>query len=85
MLSDFVNYGSFNHEKITNQLLYGTRNDKAFAISGNRTNKFMRCKNLEKPRVKKSSLKKIILNGGQNFLSPERRLDAIIYNTTNLF
>lgn len=85
MLSDFVNYGSFNHEKITNQLLYGTRNDKAFAISGNRTNKFMRCKNLEKPRVKKSSLKKIILNGGQNFLSPERRLDAIIYNTPNLF
>ncbi len=85
MLCDFVNNGTFNHEKICNQLLYGTRNDKAFAISGNRTNKFMRCKNLEKPRVKKSDLKKIILNGGQNYLSPERRLDAIIYNTPNLF
>lgn len=30
-------------------------------------------------------LKKIILGGGQNLLSPERRFDAIIYNSPDLF
>ena len=37
------------------------------------------------PRIKKSEIKNIILGGGQNFLSPERRFDAIIVNTPDLF
>ncbi|MEX0268068.1 HindVP family restriction endonuclease [Leptolyngbyaceae cyanobacterium UHCC 1019] len=30
-------------------------------------------------------MKQIILNGGQLYLSPERRFDAIIANTPGLF
>lgn len=45
----------------------------------------MRCDNLTKPRITKDEIKEIILGGGQNLLSPERRFDAIIYNSPELF
>ena len=45
----------------------------------------MSSKNLTLPRIKKSEIKNIILGGGQNLLSPERRFDAIIYNSPELF
>lgn len=45
----------------------------------------MSSKNLTHPRIKKSEIKNIILGGGQNLLSPERRFDAIIYNCPELF
>jgi HindVP restriction endonuclease len=37
------------------------------------------------PRITKSDIKNIILGGGHLMLSPERRFDAIIYNSPNLF
>lgn len=33
----------------------------------------------------KNEIKNIILGGGQEMLSPERRFDAIIYNSPELF
>ena len=36
-------------------------------------------------RITKNEIKNIILGGGQNLLSPERRFDAIIYNSPELF
>jgi hypothetical protein len=45
----------------------------------------MRHANLTKPRIKKSDVRDIILGGGQNLLSPERRFDAIIVNSPELF
>ena len=45
----------------------------------------MSCPRLEKPIIKKDEIKNIILGGGQNMLSPERRFDAIIYNSPELF
>ena len=45
----------------------------------------MKCKNLTKPRIKKEEIKKIILNGAQEMLSPERRFDAVIFNDKDLF
>jgi len=45
----------------------------------------MSCSELTKPRIETREIKKIILGGGQNFLSPERRFDAIIYNSPKLF
>jgi hypothetical protein len=45
----------------------------------------MTCAELTKPRIKKKEIRKIILGGGQNLLSPERRFDAIIYNSPELF
>jgi DNA (cytosine-5)-methyltransferase 1 len=73
----------FNHEEIIDNLSYNTKNDKAFASAGNVTNQYMSCPRLESPAISQSEIKNII--GGQNMLSPERRFDAIIYNSPELF
>ncbi len=85
MLSDISIQGKFDHKKIVDTLSYNTKNDKAFASAGNITNKFMFCERLIKPKIKKEQIKDIILGGGQHLLSPERRFDAIIYNSPELF
>jgi hypothetical protein len=85
MLYDFSVNGSFDHRRIIDTLSYNTKNDKAFAVSGKVTHAYMKSEALRKPRVEKSEIKRIILGGGQNLLSPERRFDAIIYNSPGLF
>lgn len=85
MLSDIKDYKKFNHEKIIDTLSYNTKNDKAFASAGNVTNKYMSCPRLVKPIIQKSDIKEIILGGGQHLLSPERRFDAILFNSPGLF
>ncbi|MFN4145233.1 MAG: HindVP family restriction endonuclease [Runella sp.] len=85
MLDDFAKHGQINHHKIIDALSFNTKNDKAFAISGRITHKLMTCKELTKPRIEKKDIKNIILGGGQHLLSPERRFDAIIYNSPELF
>ncbi len=85
MLYDFAKDGTFAPRQITEKLVYGPRNDKAFSITGKLTHPYMTCDALTHPRVPKSAIREIILGGGQNFLSPERRLDAIIVNTPELF
>jgi HindVP restriction endonuclease len=85
MLLDVVSDSKFNHGRIIDNLSYNTKNDKAFASSGNITNKFMACPRLLKPIIAKSEIQNIILGDGQNLLSPERRFDAIIYNSPELF
>lgn len=85
MLYDFSKNGQINHHKIIDELSYNTKNDKAFAVSGRITHRYMACVELTKPRIKKKDIKNIILGGGQNLLSPERRFDAIIFNSPELF
>jgi type II restriction enzyme len=85
MLSEIKDNKKFNHKKIIDTLSYNTKNDKAFASAGNVTNKYMSCPRLIKPIIKKSEIKEIILGGGQNMLSPERRFDAILFNSPSLF
>jgi HindVP restriction endonuclease len=85
MLFDFAKRGQINHHKIIDELSYNTKNDKAFAVSGRITHSYMACAELLKPRVEKEEIKKIILGDGQNLLSPERRFDAIIHNSPELF
>ncbi|UEG50314.1 HindVP family restriction endonuclease [Ferruginibacter lapsinanis] len=85
MLYDFGNDGQFNHSKIIDELSYNTKNDKAFSVSGRITHRFLTCDELTNPRISKSEIKNIILGGGQLLLSPERRFDAIIYNSPELF
>ena len=85
MLFDYAEFGAFDHSRIIDELSYNTKNDKAFASSGMVTNKYMVCQNLAKPRITKDEIKNIILGGGQKLLSPERRFDAIIYNSPELF
>jgi len=85
MLYDFAILGQISHHKIIDELSYNTKNDKSFAVSGRITHKYMACAELTKPRIEKKDIRKIILGGGQNLLSPERRFDAIIYNSPELF
>ncbi len=85
MLLDYVEFGHFDCSKIIDELSYNTKNDKAFSTNGMRTHNLMKCEELYKPRVEKIEIKNIILGGGQNLLSPERRFDAIIYNSPDLF
>lgn len=85
MLYEFSLSGSFNYGKIIDNLSYNTKNDKAFAVSGKITHAYMKSESLRKPRIQKQEIKSIILGGGQNLLSPERRFDAIICNSPDLF
>lgn len=85
MLYDFSKQGQINHHKIIDELSYNTKNDKAFAVSGRITHRYMACIELTTPRIKQKEIKEIILGGGQTLLSPERRFDAIIYNSPELF
>jgi len=85
MLYDFSKTGQFYPKQIIDDYSYNTLNDIAFAVSGIVTHSFMQCPELTKPRIKSSEIKNIILGGGQNLLSPERRFDAIIFNTPELF
>jgi HindVP restriction endonuclease len=85
MLLDYASNGRIDAKEVIDSLTYNSKNDKAFASSGSVTNPYMRCATLEHPRVSKLALRELILGGGQHFLSPERRLDAIIVNTPGLF
>lgn len=85
MLVDIAINGQTNFQETIDQLSYNTKNDKAFASSGSVTRNFMKHANLTKPRIKKEEIKNIIFGGGQNLLSPERRFDAIIVNSPEIF
>ena len=85
MLLDICIHGRCDYKDIIDKLSYNTKNDKAFASAGNVTNPYMSCENLTYPRIEKNEIKNIILGGGQNLLSPERRFDAIVFNSPELF
>jgi hypothetical protein len=85
MLYDFSLNGQINHKVVIDELSYDTKNDKAFAVNGRVTYPYMKGDVLTKPRITKGQIKEIILGGGQNLLSPERRFDAIIFNSPDLF
>lgn len=78
-------YGQFDYRRIVRLHSYNIANDKAYALSGTQTYEFLKCEELEHPRISKFEIKNIILGGGQNLLSPERRFDAVIVNSPNLF
>ena len=85
MIQEFSIKGHFNHQKIIDELSYNTKNDKAFSANGKITHPYMKSRNLTKPRIKRTEIKNIILGGGQKLLSPERRFDAIIFNSEGIF
>lgn len=66
-------------------MTFDNQNDKEFAVSGTKTHEIMACERLTKPAIHKDEIKNIIMGGGQKFLSPERRFDAILYFSTELF
>lgn len=85
MFVDFAQNREFNHQEIKEELSFGSQTDKAFAFSGAKTYQYLKSQELSSPRITKDALPKIILGGGQNLLSPERRLDAAIVSNLSLF
>ena len=85
MLYDFAQYGKFAPRETIDRLTYDTRNDKAFSVGGRITHQYMKSPELTTPRIGKDAFREIIIGGGHHFLSPERRLDAVILNTPGLF
>jgi hypothetical protein len=85
MLLDYVTYDSFDYKRIIRLQSYNLANDKAFALPGTKSQRFLQTPEALKPRVSKYEIKNIILGGGQNLLSPERRFDAVIVNSPDLF
>jgi hypothetical protein len=77
--------GKVYQKPIYDEMSYNLQTDKEFAVSGIGTNPYMKCERLLKPIIKKEEIKKIILGGGHRLLSPERRFDAILYFSTDLF
>lgn len=78
-------YGQFDYRRIVRLHSYNIANDKAYALSGTQTYEFLKCEELTHPRISKHEIKNIILGGGQNLLSPERRFDSVIVNSPDLF
>lgn len=84
-LYEFSKAGKVYQHPIYNAMLFGNQSDKEFAYRGVQTHRFMKCERLTKPIVTKQEIKKIVLGGGQKYLSPERRFDAILFFSTDLF
>ena len=84
-LYELATKGKVYQKPIYDGMTFDNLNDKEFAVSGKKTNSHMRCDRLTKPILEKGQIKEIILGGGQKFLSPERRFDAIIYYSSELF
>jgi hypothetical protein len=85
MLFDYANNGRFNHKLVIDELSFNTKNDKAFATGGSKTQPLMNSPELVNPRIPKTDIKHIILGEGYKMLSPERRLDAVILSNLELF
>ena len=85
MLLDYVTYDTFDYKRIIRLQSYNLANDKAFALPGTKSHSFLKKDVVLKPRISKYDIKNIILGGGQDLLSPERRFDAVIVNSPDLF
>ena len=83
MLFDFATDGKIDPQTV--RVGFTRQTDKAFALSGRKTHPYMSCVELTHPRIKKTEIKNIILGQGEKLLSPERRLDAILANSPELF
>ena len=85
MLNEICIKGTFHKDEIFQKLTYTMKNDKAFSVSGRKTNPLMQCDELHRPRISKYEIKNIVLGGGQSMLSPERRFDAALAAATEIF
>ncbi|WP_047534520.1 HindVP family restriction endonuclease [Methylotenera sp. N17] len=68
-------------DRIFRGMSLGNQTDKECSLNGGVTNTYMKHPRLLKPVIKKETLAKLIIGGGEKLLSPERRFDATIYFT----
>ena len=79
MLWDYSAQGTLDKADTFKTISYNTQTDKAASFSGQVTFRYLKGKQLAKPRVKARALDEIILGGGAKYLAPERRLDNSIF------
>lgn len=60
-------------------MTYDQQSDKEFALNGKITQLYMNHPRMQAPIIGKEAVRHIILHGGEEHLSPERRLDQTIY------
>lgn len=77
-LYDILQKGNYSYRDTFNGMSLSKQTDKAFAISGSRSIRYLSHKRLSNPELPKDVIKKIVLNGGESMLKPERRLDAVL-------
>jgi hypothetical protein len=80
-LNDLFTTGRVHLTRIFRAMSLGNQTDKAFALNGSNTRRYMDHPRLNRPALEKSVLREIILSGGIDMLSPERRFDATVYFT----
>ena len=77
--------GKIQIQRIYKDMSYGKQTDKELAMSGGTTQKYMTSPRRASPAIPPDVLPRIILNGGQRQLSPERRFDQTIYFTAERY
>lgn len=78
-LFEYSRSGKVHLHNIYSEMTYSYQSDKEFSVSGRVTHRYMKHSRLRNPILSKDIIKKIILNGGERNLSPERRFDQSIY------
>ncbi|MCX9006749.1 HindVP family restriction endonuclease [Citrobacter portucalensis] len=78
-LFEYSRSGKAHLHNIYSEMTYSYQSDKEFSVSGRVTQKYMDHYRLRNPILSKDIIKKIILNGGEKNLSPERRFDQSVY------
>ena len=80
-LYDLLPDRTIQYDEIYQGMTHGTEASKSGSFSGVNTIKYMRHPRLMHPAIERDALRNIILNGGEQLLSPERRFDATIFFT----
>ncbi len=80
-LYEIARAGEVDINEVYRKIAYDVQTDKEFSASGKLTNSYMFCERLKHPCIHRDELHNIILNGGERYLSPERRFDQTIYFT----
>ena len=70
--------GHFNYQDTYGGMPLDNQTDKSFSISGKVTRTYLDHERMRNPHYSADVLSKLILNGGEKLLKPERRFDAAV-------
>jgi len=84
MLWDYSTAGQLTMSEVIKEISFGKQQDKAGTFSGKVTFDYLNGPELRCPRVSRSAISEIVLNGGVGYLRPERRLDATLLADSSL-
>ncbi|MXW42222.1 MAG: HindVP family restriction endonuclease [Acidimicrobiia bacterium] len=77
-LYEVLSQGDYNYEGIYKGMALDNQTDKAYALSGRKSIRYLAHPYLRQPRLPRSILSSLILEGGERELKPERRFDAAV-------